>query len=186
MFSSVQFRLNLLKFWLRSSLCETPLCTNFQSHTTAITFNQFLDVCCIRNSHDFWQSQDNWKAAAGRSPGETRTIYGGHKTTEKQPHGDRMVSHDAKFCFNWHISYGEEFFSYIFRQYIFAISWLSPLEKGHGRSFEQTGIPITNECFVQNLVEISQLVLENFFLTFTLFRNYLPLEKGVALYFNKF
>ena len=44
------------------------------------------------------------------------------------------------------------------------VNIFSPLEKGHGRSFKQTGIPITKECFAPNLVEISQLVLENFFL----------------------
>ena len=41
-----------------------------------------------------------------------------------------------------------------FRQCIFAISWLSPLIKGHGPSFENTWIPITQNCFVTSFVEI--------------------------------
>ena len=40
------------------------------------------------------------------------------------------------------------------------LSWLFPLEKWHGLSFEQTGIPNTHICFVPSLVEIDQLVLE--------------------------
>ena len=45
----------------------------------------------------------------------------------------------AKFGLNWPISSEEEFFFiYIFHQYIFAISWLSPFEKGHGPSFEHS------------------------------------------------
>ena len=47
-----------------------------------------------------------------------------------------------------------------FRQCIFAISWLSPLRKGLGPSFEQTWIPFTKGCFVLSLVEIGLVVLE--------------------------
>ena len=39
-------------------------------------------------------------------------------------------------------------------QCIFAISLLSPLGKGHGLSFVQTWIPITQGCFLPSLVEI--------------------------------
>ena len=45
-------------------------------------------------------------------------------------------------------------------QCIFAISSLSPLDKGCGLSFEQNWIPITQGCFVPSLVEIGQMVLE--------------------------
>ena len=96
----------------------------------------------------------------------------------------------AKIGLNWPISSGKKKFN-IFRKYIFGISWLPPLEKGHGPSLEQTGILITQGCFVPSLVEIGQFVMgKNFFFyisanVFTLFRNYLPLENGVALYFDK-
>ena len=43
---------------------------------------------------------------------------------------------------------------------IFAISLLFPPRKGHGPSFEQTWIPITQGCFVPNLVEIGPMVFE--------------------------
>ena len=46
------------------------------------------------------------------------------------------------------------------RQCIFAISWFSPLGKWRDPSFEQTWIPITQECFVPSLVEIGSVVLE--------------------------
>ena len=76
-----------------------------------------------------------------------------------------------------------------FRHCIFAISYLSPLVKGRGSSFEQTWIPFTHVCFAPNLVEIGSVVLElkffNFVTVFPLFRNYLPLEKGGALHLNK-
>ena len=38
---------------------------------------------------------------------------------------------------------------------------LSPLEKGRGPSFEETGIPFTQGWFVPSLVEIDPVVLEN-------------------------
>ena len=39
-------------------------------------------------------------------------------------------------------------------------------------------------CFLPSLVEIGPVVLKNFFFI-SLFRNYLPLEKGGALHLNK-
>ena len=59
-----------------------------------------------------------------------------------------------------------------------------------GSSFEQTWIPFTQGCFVPRLVEIGPVVLEKKILkfrkcVFSLFRNYLPLEKGWALHLNK-
>ena len=56
-------------------------------------------------------------------------------------------------------------------------------------SFEQTWIPFIKGCFVRNLIEICPAVLENFIFNFvnvfTLFRKYLPLQKGGAHYLNK-
>ena len=53
-------------------------------------------------------------------------------------------------------------------------------------SFEQT---FTQECSVLSLVEIGLVVLEARCLYFVnldlLFRSYLPLENGIALYLNK-
>ena len=48
-----------------------------------------------------------------------------------------------------------------FFQCIFAISQLSPLEKGQVISLEESWIPFTAGCFVPSLVEIEQVVLEN-------------------------
>ena len=45
-----------------------------------------------------------------------------------------------------------------------------------GPSFEQTGIPITQGCFVPSLVEIGLLVLEK--KIFWLLRNYHLFQKG--------
>ena len=60
--------------------------------------------------------------------------------------------------------------------------------KRWGSSFEQTWIPFTEECFVPSLVEFGPVVLEkylNFVNVFSLFSNYLPLEKGVTLLFEQ-
>ena len=75
----------------------------------------------------------------------------------------------------------------ICRQCIFAISLLSQPGKGYGPSFEHTWIPVTQGCSVSILVEIGSVVLEKKIFKFCiwLFRNYLPLEKGMALHFNK-
>ena len=72
------------------------------------------------------------------------------------------------------------------RQYIFAISLLSPLGKGWGPSFELTWNPFTKAGYVPSLVEIGPVILENkIFLSssmfFLLFCYYLPLEMGVAI-----
>ena len=45
-------------------------------------------------------------------------------------------------------------------QCIFPFSLLSPLTKKRDPSFEQTGIPITQGCFVPSLVKIGPVVLE--------------------------
>ena len=72
----------------------------------------------------------------------------------------------------------------------FAFSLVSLLGKGCDLLLEQTRIPINQECFVSSLVDISPVVLEkNFFFNFvnffSLLRNYLLLEKDVALLLNK-
>ena len=55
-----------------------------------------------------------------------------------------------------------------------------------GSSFEQTWIPFTQGCFVPSLVEIGPVLPEKKILkfrkcVFSLFHNYLPLEKSGAL-----
>ena len=49
---------------------------------------------------------------------------------------------------------------FVFCQYIFTLSLLSPLGKGCGTSFVQIWIPFTKKCFVSSLVEIGPVVLE--------------------------
>ena len=59
----------------------------------------------------------------------------------------------------------------------------------NGYSFEQTWIPFTQGCFVPNLVEFAQRFWRRFFFNFvnvfSLFRNYLPLEKCLTFHLNK-
>ena len=50
----------------------------------------------------------------------------------------------------------------------------------------KTWVPFLQGCFVLSLVEIGPVFLEKLINIFLLFRNYLPLEKGRALYLNKF
>ena len=75
-----------------------------------------------------------------------------------------------------------------FLQCIFAILYWSPLGKRWNPSFEQIWIPFTRECFVPSWIEIGPVVLEKIFLNFinvfSLFRNYLPLQKGGTLHLN--
>ena len=66
---------------------------------------------------------------------------------------------------------------------------ISPWKRA-GPFIWKTWIPFTQGCFVPSLVEIGSVVLEkkifyNFVNVFSLFRNYLPLEKGGALHLNK-
>ena len=67
-----------------------------------------------------------------------------------------------------------------------------PLEKGVALHLRKLEIPTIQGCFVQSLVELVQWFWRrgeedfNFINAFSLFCNYFPLEKGVALYFNKF
>ena len=74
-------------------------------------------------------------------------------------------------------------------QYILSISQLSPLGKGRGPSFEQTWILFTPGClcakFGWNWPRGSGGEDFKFRHLFSLFRNYLPLEKGGVLHWNK-
>ena len=80
-----------------------------------------------------------------------------------------------------------------FRKFIFAISWLSALGKGHVISFEQAWIPfiyIRMLCGVSRLVEIGPVVLGrrrllNYVHAYLLFRNYQLLEKVGSFILNK-
>ena len=59
-----------------------------------------------------------------------------------------------------------------------------------GSSFEQAWIPFTQRCFVPKLVEIGPVVLEKKIskfrkCVFSLFHNYLPLQRGRSLHLNK-
>ena len=62
-------------------------------------------------------------------------------------------------------------------------------QKGRGPSFEHTWIPYNQGCFVPSLEEIGPVVLEKKIFKISqcisLFRNYLPLEKGGAFHLNK-
>ena len=72
-------------------------------------------------------------------------------------------------------------------QYIFTISLLSPLGKGHDPTFEQTWFPIDQGCFVPSLVEIGLVILKKKFVNiFLLFRYNLPLKKGGSFICAKF
>ena len=67
--------------------------------------------------------------------------------------------HCAKFGWNWPSGSGEEdFLNFVnvFSQF----SFLSPLGKEQGPSFEENWIPYTQGCFVPSLVENGQVVLE--------------------------
>ena len=94
----------------------------------------------------------------------------------------------AKFGWNLPSSSWEEDFS-ISSMYFHSWVIISPLKKGGNPSFEQIWVLITQGCFVPSLVEIGSVVLRrrffNFVNVFSLFRNYLPLEKGGAHYLNK-
>ena len=77
-----------------------------------------------------------------------------------------------------------------FHECTFAILLLiSPYVKRFCLFFLNKQILFTPGCFLPSLVEIGPLVLEkvilNFINVFSLFCNYLPLEKGRALHLNK-
>ena len=93
----------------------------------------------------------------------------------------------AKIVWNWPSCSGEDFFNFV---NVFSLFLIYPsLGKGQGPSFEKIWIPSTQGCFLPSLVEIGAVVLKrrflNFVNVFSLFRNYLPLEKGGAYHLNK-
>ena len=102
------------------------------------------------------------------------------------PHYPRMLF--TKFGWNWFSGYGEEDIFFNFVNVFCYIVVISPWKRA-GPSFEQTWIPITQGWFVPSLVEIGSVVsAEKIFLfrqCIFIFRNYLPLEKGVVLYLNR-
>ena len=75
----------------------------------------------------------------------------------------------------------------LFLKCVNIFSLLSPLGKGHGPSFEQTWLPITQGCFVSSLVEIGPVVLMKKIFKVHQCIYHLPLEngRGVALHLNK-
>ena len=96
-----------------------------------------------------------------------------------------MYNKCAKYALNWFSGSREHNF---FCQCIFAISFLSSLEKRSGPSFEQTRIPFTSECVVPSLVEIDQVVLDfkKCQFIFAIFRYYyFFLENGGVLHLSK-
>ena len=76
-----------------------------------------------------------------------------------------------------------------FRQCICAISLLSPLGKERGPSFEQLESPSPKDALCQVRLKLAQWFWRrrflNFVNVFSLFRYYLPLEKGGALHLKK-
>ena len=76
-----------------------------------------------------------------------------------------------------------------FLNFVNVFSLLSLLGKGWGLSCQQTWIPFNQWCVVPSLVEIRFWFWRRFFNfvnVFSLFRNYLPLGKGVILHLKKF
>ena len=94
----------------------------------------------------------------------------------------------TKFGLNWPISSEEEFiYIYIFRQYIFVI--ISPWKRTW--PFLWTNWNPHHQRMLcakfgwNRLVGSGENIFLNSVKVFKLFRNYFPLEKGVAFYFNK-
>ena len=86
------------------------------------------------------------------------------------PSSIRMLC--AKFCWNWPTVVSEKKIIK-FRQCFFTISWLFPLGKEWGPSFEQTWIPFTQGCFVPSLVEIGPVFFEKkIFLILSMYFHY--------------
>ena len=94
----------------------------------------------------------------------------------------------AKFGWNWLSGFGEEdFFNFInvfslFRNYLL-------LEKGGALHLNKLEFPSPKDALCQVWLKLAQWFWRkrffNFVNVFSLFRNYLPLEKGGALHLNK-
>ena len=76
-----------------------------------------------------------------------------------------------------------------FRQCIFAILQLSPFEKGRDLHLNKREYTLPKDVLYQVWLKLAQWCWRRRFLNFvnvlSLFRNYLPLEKGGALHLNK-
>ena len=80
-------------------------------------------------------------------------------------------------CFLYNRKFNQTWLSHRSHQYIFTFFYWNR----HGSSIKQTWIPITQKCFVPNLVVhvISQEVLENFFLKlWNTFHYWFPFTQG--------
>ena len=80
------------------------------------------------------------------------------------------------------------FFNFVKLMYFCYFVIISPWERAGPLHLVNLN-PLHQGCFVPSLVESGTVVLEkkifNFFNVFSLFRNYLPLEKGGALLLNE-
>ena len=75
-----------------------------------------------------------------------------------------------------------------FRQRIFTISLLSPLGKGRALHLNKLESPSPKDALCHVWLKMAEWFWRRFFNfvnVFSLFCNYLPLEKGVALHLNK-
>ena len=76
-----------------------------------------------------------------------------------------------------------------FRQCIFTNSLLSLLEKGGALHLNKLESPLLKDALYQVWLKLAQWIWRRRFFSFvnvfSLFRNHLPLEKGVALHLNK-
>ena len=83
----------------------------------------------------------------------------------------------AKFGWNWPSGSGKDHFLKTFHHFVIISPW-----KRTG-PFIWTDLVLNMQvCFVRNFVEIGPVVLEKKINVFSLFCNYLPLEKGRALH----
>ena len=106
--------------------------------------------------------------------------------TKFNPIHPRMLC--AKFGWNWSSDSGEEDFFYfvnvcsLFRNYL-------PLEKGGALNLNKIESPSHKNALCQVWMKLAQWFWRRRFLNvinvLSLFRNYLPLEKGGALHLNK-
>ena len=89
----------------------------------------------------------------------------------------------CQFSWNWPSGFGEEDFKFLlFRNYLLLI-------KGGALHLNQLEISLPKDTLCQVWLNcpgvLERKIFKNFFNGFSLFRNYLPLEKGGALHLNK-
>ena len=106
--------------------------------------------------------------------------------TNLNPLYPRMLC--AKFGWNWPIGSGEEDFLNFVNLFSLFLNYL-PLEKGGALHLNKLKSPSPKDALCQVWLNLAYWFwrrrLFNFVNVFSLFRNYLPLEKGRALHFNK-